>query len=237
MPSHWRGRSERGGTTGSVWKAVAVLDVGSRIASGSGTRRRCIGSGRTLARSYGTTAHSAQAGYGSSTRRCGVQYRPARRVGARWRWTAWLRPHRRAACARGARDPATDSVSEWGDEILALDQLLVEGFLQTPLRKLATDAGRPVDKKWQSLRLLQDHLEANGSATDEAKAVIAPLYRLHKLRSLLKGYGAPTERTAQTKKARTEHGNFRAHFKALAGECDASFITLLKALGAVIKID
>lgn len=136
-----------------------------------------------------------------------------------------------------ARYPATDSVSEWGDEILALDQLLVEGFLQTPLKKIATDAGRTVDKQWQSLRLLQDYLEAQGSATDEAKAVIDPLYRLHKLRSVLKGHGAPAERTAQTKEARTVHGSLRAHFKALAGECDASFITVLKALGSAIMID
>ncbi|WP_448121526.1 hypothetical protein [Xanthomonas arboricola] len=136
-----------------------------------------------------------------------------------------------------ARYPATDSVSEWGDEILALDQLLVEGFLQKPLQKLAADAGRTVDKQWQSLRLLQDYLEAQGRTAEGARAVIDPMYRLHKLRSLLKGHGAPSERTAETKKARTEHGTLRAHFKALTGACYASFITVLKALGAAIKID
>lgn len=136
-----------------------------------------------------------------------------------------------------ARYPATDSVSEWGDEILALDQLLVEGFLQKPLQKLATDAGRMIDKQWQSLRLLQDYLEAQGSNADEAKAVVEPLARLHKLRSVLKGHGAPSERTAASKQARTEHGTLRAHFTALGGECDAAFVRILKALGMATNPD
>lgn len=136
-----------------------------------------------------------------------------------------------------ARYPVTDSVSEWGDEILALDQLLVEGFLQKPLQKLATDAGRTVDKQWQSLRLLQDYLETQGSDAEEAKAAMEPLVRLHKLRSILKGHGAPSERTAASKQARTEHGTLRAHFTALAGECDAAFIKILKTFGVAINLD
>lgn len=135
-----------------------------------------------------------------------------------------------------ARYPATDSVSEWGDEILALDQLLVEGFLQKPLQTLATDAGRTIDKQWGSLRLLQDYLEVQGRGVEEARAILEPLARLHKLRSILKGHGAPSERAAETKRARTAHGTLRAHFKALAGECDAAFIAVLKSFGAAIKI-
>lgn len=136
-----------------------------------------------------------------------------------------------------ARYPATDSVSEWGDEILALDQLLVEGFLQRPLQKLAAEAGRMIDKQWQSLRLLQDYLEAQGCNAEEAKVVMEPLVRLHKLRSVLKGHGAPSERTAASKQARTEHGTLRAHFTALAGECDATFIRILAVFGVAIKLD
>lgn len=136
-----------------------------------------------------------------------------------------------------ARYPATDSVSEWGDEILALDQLLVEGFLAKPLQKLAMDAGRKIDKQWQSVRLLQDYLEAQGRDPEEAKAVMEPLARLHKLRSILKGHSAPSERMAASKSARKDHGTLRAHFTALAGQCDATFISVLKAFGTAIKLD
>ncbi|WP_166207375.1 hypothetical protein [Cognatiluteimonas telluris] len=123
-----------------------------------------------------------------------------------------------------ARYPATDSVSEWGDEILALDQLLVEGFVQKPLQKVATDAGRIIDKLWQSLRLLRAFFEAQGS-------------RLHNLRSVLKGHGPPSERAVASKQARTVHGTLRAHFTALAGEWDAAFVRILRALGMAIHPD
>lgn len=136
-----------------------------------------------------------------------------------------------------ARYPATDSVSEWGDEILALDQLLVEGFLAKPLQKLATDAGRMIDKEWKSVRLLQDYLEAQGYDPEDARAVMEPLARLHKLRSILKGHGAPSERTAASKNARKDHGTLRAHFTSLVGQCDTTFISVLKAFGTAIKLD
>lgn len=148
---------------------------------------------------------------------------------------AWWKP-RRDALLDAARYPATDSVSEWGDEILALDQVLVEGFLFKPLQKLAEDAGRKIDKQWKSIRLLQDLLEARGWTVEEAKAAIEPLSRLHALRSILKGHGAPTDRAAAAKRARTEHGTLRAHFIALAGECDRAFVTVLGELGAGIDL-
>ena len=149
---------------------------------------------------------------------------------------AWWKP-RGDELIDAARYPATDSVSEWGDEILALDQLLVEGFLAKPLQKLATDAGRMIDKEWKSVRLLQDYLEAQGYDPDDARAVMEPMARLHKLRSILKGHGAPSERTAASKNARKDHGTLRAHFTSLVGQCDASFISVLKTFGTKIKLD
>lgn len=135
-----------------------------------------------------------------------------------------------------ARYPATDSVSEWGDEILALDQVLVEGFLSKPLRKLAEAAGRTADERWQSIRLLQDLVEAHGCAPEEARAVMEPIATLHTLRSKLKGHGAPSDRAEAAKRARTEHGTLRSHFSALAAGCDQAFITVLQKLGAGIDL-
>lgn len=148
----------------------------------------------------------------------------------------WWKP-RGNEISNAARYPVTDSVSEWGDEILALDQLLVEGFLQKPLQKLAAEAGRTVDKQWKSLRLLQDFLEAQGCNPEEAKMLMEPLAKLHQLRSILKGHGAPSERRAASKQARLEHGSLRMHFTALAGECDAAFVRIVKAFGVAIKLD
>ncbi|MDZ4349575.1 MAG: hypothetical protein U1A22_08570 [Xanthomonadaceae bacterium] len=135
-----------------------------------------------------------------------------------------------------AHYPATDSVSEWGNEILALDQVLIEGFLSKSLRQLAEGAGRPVEKQWQSIRLLQDLLEAHGRTVDDARAVVEPLATLHALRSKLKGHGAPSERTEAAKRARTEHLTLRAHFRALAAGCDHAFVAVLKSLGSTIDL-
>lgn len=66
---------------------------------------------------------------------------------------------------------------------------------------------------------------------------LEPLARLHKLRSILKGHGAPSERAAASKSARKDHGTLREHFSALASQCDAAFIAVLKAFGTTIKLD
>ncbi len=132
-------------------------------------------------------------------------------------------------------DPATDSVSEWADEILALDQLLNEGFLTKALQKLAEDAGRTVDRQWKSLRLLQDWLEAQGHGAEEARATIEPLANLHGLRNPLKGHGSTNERKAAQKKARSEHGTLRAHFTALASDCDRALEAILKSFGLPVE--
>lgn len=145
----------------------------------------------------------------------------------------WWKP-RGEELANTARYPATDSVSEWADEILALDQLLNEGFLSKALQKLAEDSGRIVDKQWKSLRLLQDYLEAQGQSADEARATMEPLARLHSLRNPLKGHGSTNERKAAQKQARAEHGTLRAHFTVLAGACDKAMATILGAFGLSI---
>lgn len=126
------------------------------------------------------------------------------------------------------------SVSEWADEILALDQLLNEGFLVKPLQRLADEASRPIDGQWRSLRLLQDYLEAQGKSTEEARAVMAPLVRLHALRNPLKGHGSTNERKAAQKQARSDHGTLRAHFTALVTECDRTLATLLEVFGVAL---
>jgi hypothetical protein len=143
---------------------------------------------------------------------------------------AWWTP-RGEELSDATRYPATDSVSEWGDEILALDQLLIEGFLSKPLQKQAEDAGRAIEKNWGSLRLLQDCLEAQGRSADEARSIMEPFVKLHTLRNHLKGHGATRERKAAQKQARTAHGTLRAHFMALSADCDKTLDTILQSLG------
>lgn len=131
-----------------------------------------------------------------------------------------------------ARYPATDSTLEWANEIMAFDQLLIEGFQLKPLRKLLEDKGRKAEGNWASLRLISEVLVASGKTVDEAKALLTPLARLHALRNTLKAHSSVEEKNKEERQARAKHGSLRAHFKELAGQCDKSFDAILLALGA-----
>jgi len=131
-----------------------------------------------------------------------------------------------------ARYPATDSTLEWANEIMAFDQLLVEGFQLKPLRKLLEARGKKAETSWASLRVIAEILVALGNTVDDAKALLAPLSRLHALRSILKAHSSVEEKNKEERQARATHGTLRAHFKDLAGQCDKSFDTILLALGA-----
>ena len=142
----------------------------------------------------------------------------------------WWQP-RGEAHMDAARYPATDSTLEWANEIMAFDQLLVEGFQLKPLRKLLEAKGGKAEGNWASLRVIAEILVVSGKTVDEAKAFLTPLSRLHALRSILKAHSSVEEKSKEERLARTKHGTLRAHFKDLSGQCDKSFDTILLALG------
>jgi hypothetical protein len=117
------------------------------------------------------------------------------------------------------RYPATNSISEWGDELLALDQLLVEGFLESKLRKALQIFGGKDDQSYRSLKL-EECLKAKGLSEKDARNTMHPLRRLHELRTTMKGHGAGSAKADCAKEAKTQFGSFRGHFEKLAEECD-----------------
>ncbi|HHV7519235.1 TPA: hypothetical protein ACUNF5_000667 [Burkholderia orbicola] len=130
-----------------------------------------------------------------------------------------------------ARYPTTDSVLEWANEIMAFDQVLVEGFLVKPLRKLLESKGRRAEASWASLRVVAEVAVVSGMTMDEARALLTPLSRLHALRSILKAHSSVDEKDKEEKQARAAHGTLRAHFKDLAAQCDRSFDEIIRILG------
>lgn len=143
----------------------------------------------------------------------------------------WWQP-RNEALMDAARYPATDSTLEWANEIMALDQVLVEGFLLKPLRRLLEAKGGKAEASWASLRVIAEILVSSGQTVERAKSVLTPFSRLHALRSILKAHSSVEEKDKEEKMARTDHGTLRAHFKDLAGKCDNSLDAILLALGA-----
>ena len=129
---------------------------------------------------------------------------------------AWWRP-RGEALIEEALYPATDSIEEWGNEILALDQLVIEGFLVRGLRSVADDHGGTYEKEWGSLKLLEVVLSAGGHGEDQAKKLVGPLRELHGLRNPARAHGDPDGRQAVVVSARKSHGTLRRHFQDLVG--------------------
>ncbi len=141
----------------------------------------------------------------------------------------WWHP-RGDTLASSVHYPVTPSPEEWANAILALDQFVVEGFVQKALRALVAEAGRPVDKQWGSIRLLQECLGCAGLKEVEAVTLIEPLKRTHFLRTKVKGHFADSEKQALIKQARTEDGSLAAHFRKLATGVQTSFDRIIELL-------
>lgn len=126
--------------------------------------------------------------------------------------------------------PVTASADEWSDEILHLDQLLVEGFEEKWLRDKALALKRAIEPAFRSLKLMEECFVGLGFETDHAAKLLSPLRELHDLRSKLKGH-APGEEAADLKrKALTDFGSYKDHFRALVQECDESMRIIAEAL-------
>jgi hypothetical protein len=123
--------------------------------------------------------------------------------------------------------PVTNSSKEWADELLALDQMIVEGFVATEVRKFAVAAIFRIDTSWGSLKLIQEILRARDSLT--ADQIIDPLKELHHLRSKVPGHHTG-ERTKLEAGAVSQHGSLTAHFRDLCARCADSFDIILETL-------
>ena len=126
--------------------------------------------------------------------------------------------------------PVTDSIEEWGDELLSLDQLVVEGFYLKGLKKIADGRGAQYEESWGSLKLLEVLLKAMGHTEDEANASLQPLKELHGLRNPAKAHGEPRRRTQAVKEARAESGTLRQHVKDLTSKLDVAMASIIGSL-------
>jgi hypothetical protein len=97
---------------------------------------------------------------------------------------------------KSVRYPATSSPAEWGNEILAFDQLVNEGFLLGPLRELARILGVKPEAEWRAFKLLEVCLAAKSSDQVDAKRVIDAFRGLRDLRNHLKGHASAEKKQA-----------------------------------------
>lgn len=125
--------------------------------------------------------------------------------------------------------PVTASTEEWKEEILALDQLLVEGFEPGWLRKKAKALGRTPDSRFGSLKLIEECLIGLGFEEVHARSTTSPLHEVHNLRSKLKGHASGETARSIKSSAIAAHGSLREHFKHLCQACDEAMETTIEA--------
>jgi hypothetical protein len=138
---------------------------------------------------------------------------------------------------RGVHYPVTTSADEWSSEIMQLEHLLVEGFEEKRLRGMAESLGRAPDKKFRSLKLVEECLIALGYEADHAHKIVGPLFETHDLRSKLKGHPAGEEALALRKAALAEHGTLAKHFRAICCKCDESMRAITEAFKNHVGIE
>lgn len=121
------------------------------------------------------------------------------------------------------------SIDEWKDEILKLDQVLVEGFVEKKLRVKATQLGRNPDPKYRSLKLVEECLMGLGFETEHAREISSPLHVVHDLRNKLKGHITGETAEKIRSEAIEEFGSYTTHFENLCNRCDESMEIIINA--------
>ena len=108
--------------------------------------------------------------------------------------------------------PATDSVEEWRNAILALDHLVFEGFIVKSLREIIDANGGNYEKNWRSLKLLEVSLSKKGCTDDQVRKLVEPLKELRNLRNAV-AHGDTKGKDKAVASARKQHHTLRDHFK------------------------
>ena len=140
---------------------------------------------------------------------------------------AWWKPRGKALIEK-VLCPATDSIEEWGNAILAFDHLVVEGFCTKELRPVTSAKGGTY-KSWQSLKLLEVALSCTRHTEEQAKKLVCPLKELHDLRNSVAHSDTKKKREA-VKNARKTHGTLRKHFQDLTRRVQNSINEIIDTL-------
>lgn len=128
--------------------------------------------------------------------------------------------------------PVTASQEEWANELMALDQLVVEGVSRSYFKSKAEAAGITIEPQWGSLKLIGEVLLHAQVNEEEATAVMAPLKSLHDLRSKMKGHAGGSDAKVMREALIAKHGDLKSHFRALADDCDRAIALMVELTDA-----
>lgn len=123
--------------------------------------------------------------------------------------------------------PVTASRDEWANEIMALDQLIVEGLNQKWLRSKAVELGQKPLATMRQLKLLEICLVGLGFEQEHAYGLMGPFHELHNLRSLVRGHRWGSDAASESKRVLKDFSEYKIHFRSLCQRCDESLDTII----------
>lgn len=142
----------------------------------------------------------------------------------------WWHPRGDALISR-VHYPITTAVEEWGEALLLLDQLLVEGLAGKQLKKLLKANGNGKDfEQYGSIKLLREIAISQGMEEEDSRLLVKPFEDLHYLRNKIKSHSAEGEKQKLVKEAISSHGSLAGHYKDLVDKCEKSFDQMVSLL-------
>lgn len=123
--------------------------------------------------------------------------------------------------------PVTTSRDEWANEIMALDQLIVEGLDQKWLKAKAMELGQTPSATARQLKLLESCLVGIGFEREHAHDLMSPFHELHNLRSLVRGHRWGNDAANESRRVLRDFGEYKAHFRDLCQRCDESLEAII----------
>jgi hypothetical protein len=131
-----------------------------------------------------------------------------------------------------ANPPLTSSKDEWGDAIMDLSKLVVEGFDLKFIRSKLDQAAIGYTPQEQSISLLEKFLR---HAHSEGRSVqLAGMRGAQHIRSKVKGHAGSSEGKQLAHDAISNHGSFADHFRHVCGLIAAELEIIERAFGEAL---
>ena len=117
----------------------------------------------------------------------------------------------------GVQLTVTESIKPWGDSILALNKMVVEGFSTTRLKRIIAKIDKPIERGsgYGSVKILEMIISCLDENSDKGREVCVPLRELIHLRNTVQAHDGGSERQEAISKMKKDFGDTRLHFSAL----------------------
>ncbi len=122
--------------------------------------------------------------------------------------------------------PLTASVKAWGDTLIALAKLVVEGLERRYFEDLAKSKGAKGDPQWGSISWVKEAMKSSGTSDEVVNEVILPLRTVQELRNKLGAHSGGSEAGSIRANLLREYKTPRSHIEHLCDQLVRSLYLL-----------